>query len=73
MRNGPNMYQNVDTNPLIHPGMGFPVRTKGTGNTEHMFCQWGLVGTGNREEGTSHETPRRAAGGYNFFLGGGNP
>ena len=43
--------------------MGFPVRTKGTGNTEHMFSQWGLVGTGNREQGTSHETPRRAAGG----------
>ena len=32
--------------------MGFPVRTKGTGNTEHMFSQWGLVGTGNREQGT---------------------
>jgi len=43
--------------------MGFPVRTKGTGNTEHMFSQWGLVGTGNREQGTNHETPRRAAGG----------
>jgi len=43
--------------------MGFPVRTKGTGNTEHMFSQWGVVGTGNREQGTSHETPRRAAGG----------
>ena len=44
-------------------GMGFPVRTKRTGNTEHMFCQWGLVGTGNREQRTSHEMPRRAAGG----------
>jgi len=31
--------------------MGFPVRTKGTGNTEHMFSGWGLVGTGNREQG----------------------
>jgi len=28
-------------------GMGFPVRTKGTRNTEHMFSQWGLEGTGN--------------------------
>ena len=35
--------------------MGFPVRTKGTRNTEHMFSQWGLVGTGKREQGTSHE------------------
>jgi len=35
--------------------MGFPVRTKGTGNTERMFSQWGLVGTGKREQGTSHE------------------
>ena len=34
--------------------IGFPVRTKGTGNTEHMFSQWGLVGTGNRQQGTSH-------------------
>ena len=33
-------------------GMGFPVRTKGTENTEHMFSQWGLVGTGNREQVT---------------------
>jgi len=45
------------------PGMGFPVRTKETGNTEHMFFQWDLVGTGNKEQGTSHDTPRRAAGG----------
>ena len=45
------------------PGMGFPVRTKGTGNTEQTFSQWGLVGTGNREQGTSHEMPRRTAGG----------
>ena len=39
--------------------MGFPVRTKGTGNTEHMFSQWGLweQGTGNREQVT-----RRPAG-----------
>ena len=44
-------------------GMGFPVRTKETGITEHMFSQWGLVGTGNREQGTSYKTPRRAAGG----------
>jgi len=43
-------------------GMGFPVRTKGTGNTEHMFSQWRLVGTGNREQRTSHEMPRRTAG-----------
>jgi len=35
-------------------GKGFPVRTKGTGNTEHMFSQWGLVGTGNREQGTGN-------------------
>jgi len=46
------------------PGMGFPVRTKGTGNTEHMFSQWGLVGTGNREQGISKESreARRPAG-----------
>jgi len=37
-------------------GMGFPVRTKGTGNTEHMFSQWGLVGTGNREQGTGNKS-----------------
>ena len=43
--------------------MGFPVRTKGTGNTEHMFSQWGLVGTGNREQGTSQSSEaRRPAG-----------
>jgi len=47
----------------IYTGMVFPVRTKGTGNTEHMFSQWGLVVTGNREQRTSHEMPRRAAGG----------
>ena len=57
VRNGLNIYLNVDTDPPIYPAMGFPVRTKGTGNTEHMFSQWGLVGTGNREQGTSHETP----------------
>jgi len=32
---------------LFFPGMGFPVRTKGPGKREHMFSQWGLVGTGN--------------------------
>ena len=37
--------------------MGFPVRTKGTGKKEHMFSQWGVVGTGNREQVT-----RRPAG-----------
>jgi len=43
--------------------MGFPVRTKGTGNTEHMFSQWGLMGTGNREQGTSQSIEaRRPAG-----------
>jgi len=43
--------------------MGFPVRTKGTGNTEHMFSQWGLVGTGNREQGKSQSSEaRRPAG-----------
>ena len=41
--------------------MGFPVRTKGTGNTEHMFSQWGLVGTGNREQGTSQSRAKRDA------------
>ena len=54
--------------------MGFPVRTKGTGNTEHMFSQWGLVGTGNREQGTSHETPAgppEAKFCKFFFWGGG--
>ena len=47
------------------PAMGIPVRTKGTGNTEHMFSQWGLGGTGNREQVKVErsETPRRAAGG----------
>ena len=54
------MYVYVYGIPIVYiyiiPGMGFPVRTKGTGNTEHMFSQWGLVGTGNREQGTSHET-----------------
>jgi len=54
--------------------MGFPVRTKGTGNTEHMFSQWGLVGTGNREQGTSQSrTKRDAPQGrrrLNFFWGG---
>jgi len=39
--------------------MGFPVRTKGTGNTEHMFSQWSLVGTGNREQGTSQSSEAR--------------
>jgi len=55
-----------------NPGMGFPVRTMGTGNTEHMFSQWGLVGTGNREQGTSHETfagPPEDK--LKFFFGGG--
>jgi len=41
--------------------MGFPVRTKGTGNTEHMFSQWGLVGTGKREQGTSQIGAKRDA------------
>ena len=44
----------------IGPGMGFPVRTKGTGNTEHMFSHSGVLweqGTGNREQVT-----RRPAG-----------
>ena len=42
--------------------MGFSVRTKGTGNTEHMFSQWGLVGTPvpcshkNREQGTGNKS-----------------
>ena len=58
--------------------MGFPVRTKGTGNMEHMlFCQWGLVGTGNREQGTSQSRAKRDAPQgrrrLNFFFGGGNP
>jgi len=52
--------------------MGFPVRTKGTENTEHMFSQWGLVGTGNREQ-----VMRRPAGPpevkFKKKLGGGNP
>ena len=39
--------------------MGFPVRTKGTGNMEHMFSHWGLVGTGNREQGTSQSSEAR--------------
>ena len=54
--------------------MGFPVRTKGTGNTEHMFSQWGLVGTGNREQGTSQSSEARRPAGppeAKFFLGGG--
>jgi len=62
--------------------MGFPVRIKGTGNREHMFSEWGLVGTGNREQGTSQSSEaRRPAGppevkfcGVNrkfFFWGGG--
>jgi hypothetical protein len=42
-------------------GMGFPVRTKGTRNTEHMFSLWGLVGIGNREEGTSQSRAKRDA------------
>ena len=41
--------------------MVFPVRTKGTGNTEHMFSQWGLMGTGNREQGTSQSRAKRDA------------
>ena len=45
----------------IYTGMVFPVRTKGTGNTEHMFSQWGLVGTGNREQGTSQSRAKRDA------------
>jgi len=56
--------------------MGFPVRTKGTGNTEHMFSQWGLVGTGNREQGTSQSSEARRPAGppeAKYFLGGGNP
>ena len=61
--------------------MGFPVRTKRTGNTEHMFSQWGLVGTGNREQGTSQSSEARRPAGppeaklapQKFFLGGGNP
>ena len=59
--------------------MGFPVRTKGTGNTEHMFSQWGLVGTGNREQGTSQSSEARRPAGppeakltpQIFFFGGG--
>jgi len=43
------------------PGMGFPVRTKGAGITEHMFSQWGLVGTGNGEQGTSQSRAKRDA------------
>jgi len=50
--------------------MGFPVRTKGTGDTEHMFSQWGLVGTGNREQVTRCPTGPPEA---KFFLRGGNP
>ena len=54
--------------------MGFPVRTKGRGNTEHMFSQWGLVGTGNREQGTSESRAKRDAQKgrrrLNFFWGG---
>ena len=42
---------------------GYAPPSDGPGNREHMFSQWGLVGTGNREQGKSHETPRRAAGG----------
>jgi len=43
--------------------MGFPLRTKGTVNTEHMFSQWGIVGTGNSEQGTSQSSEaRRPAG-----------
>ena len=41
--------------------MGFRVRTKGRGNTEHMFSQWGLVGTGNREQGTIQSRAKRDA------------
>jgi len=66
--------------------MGFPVRTKGTGNTEHMFSQWGLVGTGNREKGTSQSsearrpagppeakmTPQKKIGGGGILKGPGN-
>jgi len=62
--------------------MGFPVRTKGTGNTEHMLSQWGLVGTGNREQGTSQSSEARRPAGLPeakfcgvsrkfFFVGGG--
>ena len=59
--------------------MGFPVRTKGTGNREHMFSQWGLVGTGNREQ-VSRAKPDApqgrwrlnfAASAAKFFFGGG--
>ena len=40
--------------------MGFPVRTKGTGNTEHLFSQWSLVAQGT---GTSQSSEaRRPAG-----------
>ena len=60
--------------------MGFPVRTKGTRNTEHMFSQWGLVGTGNREQGTSQSSEARRPAGppeaklpQIFILGVGNP
>jgi len=43
--------------------MGFPVRTKGTGNTEHMFSQWGLGGKRNKEQRTSQSSEaRRPAG-----------
>jgi len=57
--------------------MGFPVRTKGTGNTEHMFSQWGLVGTGtgNREQVSraKRDAPqgRRRLNCRKFFFGGG--
>ena len=43
--------------------MGFPVWTKGTGNTEHMFSQWDLVGTGNMEQGTSQSSEARLPAG----------
>jgi len=47
-RMAPHCFSHHDS-PII-PATGFPVRTKGTGNTELMFSQWGLVGTGNREQ-----------------------
>jgi len=61
--------------------MGFPARTKTAGNTEHMFSQWDLVGTGNMEQGTSQSSEARlpagppeanfAASAKIFFRGGG--
>ena len=42
--------------------MGFPVRTKGTGNREHTFSQWGLgsreQGTGNKSESAKRDAPQ---------------